>query len=238
MCRRGRRRRRGERPLLTGPTVGKIPPVLREASLFLQAEDVLVEVLGRIRDGDWEIELPAFLDAGPAPETMRTLVARIVRADAAVPALLAGQPAREGGGNGLGNVLGNDLGDEPQDAVRLASAAAAAAVRDVTDPATTVPAGPDGAAVGVAEFLARAAVARSFAAHDVAMSRVAGLPADRGAGQGAVGGHVAGGGPVARAARVRRAAAVAGRRLVARPLPALRRPRPAPAGALSGVTAS
>ena len=36
--------------------------VLLEAELFVMAEEMLVEVLGRIREGDWEIVLPPLFE--------------------------------------------------------------------------------------------------------------------------------------------------------------------------------
>jgi hypothetical protein len=65
----------------------------REAELFVAAEAVLVEVIGRIRAEQWQVVLPPVLDADP-PATLRAVVARHAAEDAAVPDLLAGRPRR------------------------------------------------------------------------------------------------------------------------------------------------
>lgn len=86
--------------------------VTREAELFVMAEQVLVEVLGRIQRGNGRIMLPPMLVDDP-PRTIRESVARHARDEAR----LAGLPDADG-----------ELGDHPHDTVvRLAEAACAAA---------------------------------------------------------------------------------------------------------------
>ena len=84
---------------------------IRAAELFVMAEQMLVEVLGRIRPGNGKIVLPPML-VGDQPRTIRESVVRHAR-DAA---RLAGRP-RDG-----------ELGEDPHaTVVRLAEAACAAA---------------------------------------------------------------------------------------------------------------
>ena len=68
--------------------------MLREAELFVMAEEMLLEVLGRIRDGDWEIVLPALSDVPgrDRPTSMRDAVHRYAEDDARAPEALAGVP--------------------------------------------------------------------------------------------------------------------------------------------------
>jgi hypothetical protein len=127
----------------------------REAELFVAAEGMLVEVIGRIREDQWQIVLPPVLDADP-PATLREVVARHAAEDAAVPDLLAGRPPAE---------VDPDL--SAADVPRLAEAASAAA-REFGD----------GTA---ADHLWRLTMTRAFLAHDIAMalgSRACPLPED------------------------------------------------------------
>jgi hypothetical protein len=127
----------------------------REAELFVAAEGMLVEVIGRIREDQWQIVLPPVLDADP-PATLRAAVARHAAEDAAVPDLLAGRPPAE---------VDHDL--SAADIARLAEAACAVA-RELDDEAA-------------ADQLWRLTMTRTFLAHDIAMalgSRACPLPED------------------------------------------------------------
>lgn len=80
----------------------------REAELFVMAEQVLVEVIGRIRPGDGATVLPPLFPGHDGPAPIREAVARHARDDAAL--------------------AGVEVGDDPAaDVPRLADAACAAA---------------------------------------------------------------------------------------------------------------
>ncbi len=126
--------------------------VLREAELFAMAQDVLVEVVGRIRPEHRHIVLPPQFDppADGAPVPLPVLVERLARDDARLPDLLAGRDP---------DGVAVTAADHPRLAV-----AARAAVLAVDDPDVVVPGHGD-----VRTFLLRAAVWRTFSAHDIAM---------------------------------------------------------------------
>jgi len=136
------------------------------AELFVAAERMLVEVIGRIRGEQWRIVLPPVLDVPGAdqPAPLRAVVTRHARDDAAVPDLLAGRaPAA--------------ATDPDVDAVPRLAEAACAAAREFGDrPGTVRTADAD---VPVADYLWRLTMARSFLAHDIATalgSRACPLP--------------------------------------------------------------
>ncbi|MCK8272507.1 hypothetical protein, partial [Erwinia amylovora] len=60
--------------------------MLREAELFRTAEDVLVEVLGRIREADEDLVLPPMHGASQEPVTVREAVRRHVEDDSRLTA--------------------------------------------------------------------------------------------------------------------------------------------------------
>jgi hypothetical protein len=133
--------------------------VLREAELFVQAEQVLLEVLGRIRDEDRDLVLPP-LYAGGEPVPMGQVV-EVQAADDAEVAALLGTPAADGP---RGSAWQGD-----------AACAAVTAVEDDGELAT-----PDGP-VPVRAYLQEQVMVRCFRAHDVAMglgSRACPLPED------------------------------------------------------------
>lgn len=123
--------------------------MLVEAELFVMAEQMLVEVLGRIRDGDRDIALPP-LRTGADPLTMGQAVEQHRRRDAAVPRLLLGQPADDDAG-------------PPADLGQLAKSACAAA-REVQDGDAVV----DEQGLTARELLLQETVVRSLLAHYVA----------------------------------------------------------------------
>lgn len=113
------------------------------------SQDVLVEVVGRIRPEHGHLVVPAQSAAPDAPVPLPVLVERLARDDARLPDLLAGRDP-------------DDFTVSASDHPRLADAARAA-VAKVDDPAAVVA----GEAVG--PFLLRAAIWRAFSAHDIAM---------------------------------------------------------------------
>jgi hypothetical protein len=140
--------------------------MIREAELFVMAEQVLVEVLGRIRAEHWDIEIPPLFDVPGAdrPTPMRRLVDDYAHEDAWVPDVLAGRTMDE---VGRGRFAGDLLGDDPHGNLTRISEAACAAARLVTDGDATVHAGYGD--VPVRDHLSRLTIARSFTAHDIAM---------------------------------------------------------------------
>lgn len=137
--------------------------MIREADLFLKAQPVLNEVVGRIRCPAWTVQLPPLLDIPgyDRPCSMRAAVARLVREDAQVPALLAGKepgPAEE-----------DPLGEDSHGAAVRSSGIAGDAARAVTD-GDAEARDLTGATTTVADVLWQLTMARSYLAHDIAMN--------------------------------------------------------------------
>ena len=137
--------------------------MLQEASLFVVADQVLVEVLGRIRPTDASIVLQPVLGLAARSVPLPQAVREHVLDDARVPALLAGAADVTREGVTREGVTQDDVTQD--DVVRAAQAAcdAASAARDgaalVASPEGTLP---------VRDLLLRFAVARSLLAHYVA----------------------------------------------------------------------
>lgn len=121
--------------------------MLHEAELLVRAEDVLVEVLGRIRPEDETIALPP-MHPGADAAPLGAAVERHLRSEARLLACL-GAPAADGT-------------DVPS-----AARAVVAAAAGVVDGETVVRA-PDGQAVAVRDVLVLATLERSLLAHYVA----------------------------------------------------------------------
>jgi hypothetical protein len=151
-------------------------PMIREAELFVMAEEVLLEVLGRIRTEHRNIIVPPMFDMPGAdrPRPVRALVAHYARDDAWVPDMLAGRTMAEVGPDKFdGDLLGTDA----RAALARIVEAACAAARTVTDPTATVHCGFGD--VPTREYLLQLIIARCFLAHDIAMaigSRACPLP--------------------------------------------------------------
>jgi len=139
--------------------------VLQEAELFVMAEEMLVEVLGRIRPADRDIVLPPlFEEPGvdqPAP--IWRVVQLYARDDAWVPDLLSGRTIDEVGRDRFDGDL---LGDDPRASITRIAGAAMAAAREVTDGDVIVHASHGD--VSTRTFLQRLTIARSLVAHYVA----------------------------------------------------------------------
>lgn len=139
--------------------------MIREAELFVKAENILVEVIGRIRAEHWEIVVPALfaLPGFDEPGSVRQAVDRHALEDAWVPDLLAGRTMDEVGRDKFdGDLVGDDAALSTK---RLADAAVAAA-NQVTDGAATVHA--NHGDVATRDYLLRLAITRAFVAHDIA----------------------------------------------------------------------
>ena len=150
--------------------------MIREAELFVLAEEMLLEVLGRIRTAHRNIIIPPMFDMPGAdqPKHIRELVAHYARDDAWVPDMLAGRTMAEVGPD---KYDGDLLGTEPQAALARIVAAADAAARTVTDPDATVHC--SFGDIPAREYFLQLNIARSFLAHDIAMgigSRACPLP--------------------------------------------------------------
>lgn len=140
--------------------------MIREAELFVKAENVLVEVVGRIRAEHRGIVIPPLFDrpGDDRPTALRQVVQRYAFDNAWVPAMLSGKTMDEAG---RAQFDGDLLGDDAHAAVTRISAAACAAAADVTDGEAVVHAG-----VGdltTRDYLLQITIARSFVAHDIAM---------------------------------------------------------------------
>ena len=129
--------------------------MIREAELFVQSEQVLVEVIGRVRGEQWDIVLPPLLDAPDAdqPVSLREAVARYAHEDARLAERTAG-----GAGPDRPDEEDDLLGDDPHAAVTRLSAAACAAARKIDD-----------GDAAVREQLWRLSIVRAFLAHEIAM---------------------------------------------------------------------
>jgi hypothetical protein len=139
--------------------------MIREAELFVLAEGILVEVLGRVRGDFWRIVIPPMFDAPcvAKPATIRQAARRYARENCRLPEVLAGRTPAEIGDRHDGDLLGPD----PHGGLTAASAAACAAVREVGDGAAVVQTESD--RLTVSELLWRLDIARCFLAHDIAM---------------------------------------------------------------------
>ena len=123
--------------------------MIHEAQLFTMAQQVLAEVLTRIRPQDAEIVLPAVHGRARRPERLADAVARHRRDDAALTRVLTGAPA-----------VADDAGP------MAGQPAAAEAAGRFTDGSRVVD-GDDGP-VPVSELLVQATVERALLAHYVA----------------------------------------------------------------------
>ena len=133
--------------------------MLYEAELFVFAEQVLLEVLGRIRPEDRGIVVPSIPDLPGAEGSLALgeLLGVFVRDEAAVPPALAGRTPND-------DV--DDLPAEPADRIVGLMADASAAAQDADDPDRPVQT--LGGGLTVRQYLLRLAVSRSLLAHYVA----------------------------------------------------------------------
>ena len=140
--------------------------MIRDAELFVLAEQVLVEVLGRIRDEHWAIVIPPLFDVpGDAhPTPVRQLVQQYAYDDACVPDVLSGATMQEVGAD---TFEGDLLGEDPIGSVRRIADAACAAARQVTDGDRVVHSSYGG--LSAWKYLRRVTIVRSFLAHYVAI---------------------------------------------------------------------
>lgn len=125
--------------------------MIRDAELFVMSEDVLTEVIGRVRSEDWKIEMRPLADRNEdVKDRIRGRVARHVRDDLQVPDRLAGRDPQDP------ISVHEALGDDPAASARTAAGKACDAARNVADD-------------GVAELLRRLTIERALLAHEIAM---------------------------------------------------------------------
>ncbi|HEV7470864.1 MAG: hypothetical protein JWP64_1016 [Pseudonocardia sp.] len=140
--------------------------MIREAELFVMAEQVLVEVIGRIRHEHWRIVVPAMFDMPGADLALRMkpLVNHYAYDDSWVPDLLAGRTMEDVGKDRFdGDLLGSDAAA----AVARISGPACAAAAEVTDGDAIVHC--SFGDVAARDYFWQLNIARCFLAHDVAM---------------------------------------------------------------------
>lgn len=152
--------------------------MIHEAELFVKAEQMLVEVIGRIRSEHWRLVIPPLFDMPGAdkPSPLRPLVNQYASDNAWVPDMLAGRTMDEVGRDKFDGDL---LGDAPHASVARISDAACAAASQITDGDAVVH-------TSFGDFAARdyfwqINIARCFLAHEIAMalgSRACPLPED------------------------------------------------------------
>lgn len=152
--------------------------MIPEAELFVKAEQMLVEVVGRIRSGHWRIVIPPLFDMPGAdrPSPLRPIVNHYACDNAWVPDMLAGRTMDEVGRDKFDGDL---LGDDPHAAVTRISDAACAAASQVTDGDAVVHC--DAGEVAARDYFWQLDIARCFLAHEIAMalgSRACPLPED------------------------------------------------------------
>ena len=139
--------------------------MIREAELFVLADQAAVQVYRQIGDEHWETQLPPLFDMPGAdqPLPLRQVVNHYAYDDAWVPDLLAGRTMDEVGRDRFDGDL---LGSDPQGNLARIAAAACAAARQVTDRETTVHCSYGD--VPAWDYFWQLNVARTLGAHDVA----------------------------------------------------------------------
>jgi hypothetical protein len=139
--------------------------MIREAEVFLLADEAMVRVFRQIRDEHWDTELPPLFDMPGAdkPVPLRQAVNHHAYDDAWVPDMLAGRTMDEVGRDRFDGDL---LGTDPHGNVARIASAAAAAARQVTDRDAIVHCSYGD--VPVWDYFWQLNVARTVATHDVA----------------------------------------------------------------------
>uniref|UniRef100_UPI0039838733 hypothetical protein n=1 Tax=Lapillicoccus sp. TaxID=1909287 RepID=UPI0039838733 len=139
--------------------------MLLEAELFVMTEDMLVEVLGRIRDDDREIVLPVMVGTpGTDPTTwMWEALEQHAEDDARVPGVLNRRSRDAGDDHRSGREL---LGEDPMGQIALLAGAASEAAHAAVDgdAPVTSPFGD----VSTRDYLLQLTLARCFLAHYIA----------------------------------------------------------------------
>lgn len=139
--------------------------MIREAELFLLADDAMLRVVRQLRDEHWDTELPPLFDMPGAdkPIPLRQAVNHHAYDDAWVPDLLTGRTMDDVGRD---RYDGDLLGTDPYGNLARIASAAADAARQVTDRDATVHCSYGD--VPVWDYFWQLNIARTVAAHDVA----------------------------------------------------------------------
>lgn len=139
--------------------------MIREAEVFVLADQAAVEVFGRIREEHWDTELAPLFDMPGAdqPTPLRQAVNHHAYDDAWVPDMLAGRTMDEVGRD---RFAGDLLGSDPHGNLTRIAAAACQAARQVTDRDAIVHCSYGD--VPAWDYFWQLNIARSLAAHDVA----------------------------------------------------------------------
>jgi uncharacterized protein (TIGR03086 family) len=105
---------------------------MTEQEVFVLADRTLNDVVAKIGDGQWDMQMPAsFARRGEGePPTLREIVNYHAYDDSWVPDMLAGKTMEEAGRD---NFKGDLLRDDPKRALALVVDGACAAVREVKD---------------------------------------------------------------------------------------------------------
>ncbi len=145
--------------------------MIREAELYIAADEAATRVYGAIRDDQWDLVLPPIFDMAGAdqPTPLRAVASHYAYDNAWVPDMLAGRTMDEVGRDAYDGDL---LGDDPAGALRRISAAARTAARRVTDPTAIVHCGYGD--VPTDDYMWQLNVARCLSAVDIAA--LLGLP--------------------------------------------------------------
>jgi hypothetical protein len=140
--------------------------MIREAELFVLADEAAVGVYSRIRPDQWELVLPPLFDMEGAnqPIPLRQAVNHYAYDNSWVPDLLAGRTMDEVGRD---RYDGDRLGDDPAGNLARISAAACDAARRVTDRDQVVHCSYGD--VPAWDYFWQLNIARTLGAHDVAL---------------------------------------------------------------------
>ncbi|MGI9000529.1 MAG: hypothetical protein ACR2GH_02565 [Pseudonocardia sp.] len=139
--------------------------MIREAAVFLLADQAAMQVFGYVREEHWGIELPPVFDMPGAdlPAPLRRVLAHLAYDEAWIPDMLAGRTMDEVGRDRFDDDL---LGTDPHGNLRRIAARACDAAYQVTDVNAIVHCSFGDVPVG--DYFWQLNVARSLTAHDVA----------------------------------------------------------------------
>ncbi len=145
--------------------------MIREAELFIAADDAATRVFGSVRDDEWDVLLPPVFDMAGAdqPTPLRQAARHYAYDNAWVPDMLAGRTMDEVGRDAYDGDL---LGDDPAVALRSISAVARTAARAADDRDAVVHCGYGD--VPAHDYLWQLNIARCLSALDIAA--LLGLP--------------------------------------------------------------
>jgi uncharacterized protein (TIGR03086 family) len=138
---------------------------MQETTVFELADQTLNAVVAKIRDDQWDMQMPAGFAtrAADQPPTLRELIGYHAYDDSWVPDMLAGRTMAE---VGVEAFKGDLLGDDPKGAFARIVDLAVAAARDFDEPQRTVH-----CSFGdftAAQYLWQANYFRGLRAHDIA----------------------------------------------------------------------